>query len=197
MRNKTQIFSFIKDRVWHRVQNWKNRFLSRAGKELLIKTVAQALPTYTMSVFCFPLQLCTDIERALNAFWWSTSKGSRTGIHWLSWKKLIAHKSCGGVSFKKLQEFNLAMLGKKKVGDYLLMGTLLWQEFTRPATTPKVIFLNAKLGNNPSFLWRSLLAAHVRMVHINLNFKFKLNLPSHISPTLVTLQKTCVDLVSI
>ena len=52
-RNKTQIFYFIKDRVWHRIQNWKNRFISRA-KEVLIKTIAQALPTYAMSVFLPP-----------------------------------------------------------------------------------------------------------------------------------------------
>uniref|UniRef100_A0A803PBQ1 Reverse transcriptase n=1 Tax=Cannabis sativa TaxID=3483 RepID=A0A803PBQ1_CANSA len=37
-----------------RIQSWDNKFLSRAGKEVLIKSVVQALPAYTMNVFLIP-----------------------------------------------------------------------------------------------------------------------------------------------
>ena len=50
-RSKYHTFSFIKDRVWKKLREWKGMMLSRAGKEVLIKAVAQAIPTYTMSVF--------------------------------------------------------------------------------------------------------------------------------------------------
>ena len=55
---KYHTFSFIKDRVWKKLQGWKGKMLSRAGKEILIKAVAQSIPTYTMSVFQLPAKLC-------------------------------------------------------------------------------------------------------------------------------------------
>lgn len=36
-KNKRSVFSFIKDRVWRRVNSWNGKFLSRAGKEMLNK----------------------------------------------------------------------------------------------------------------------------------------------------------------
>lgn len=38
----------IDTRVWKKVKGWKESFLSRVDKEVLIKTVAQAIPTYIM-----------------------------------------------------------------------------------------------------------------------------------------------------
>ncbi|XP_040996181.1 uncharacterized protein LOC121242376 [Juglans microcarpa x Juglans regia] len=53
-RSKYLTFRGIKERVWKKINNWKNSFLSSAGKEILIKAVLQAVPTYTMSVFQLP-----------------------------------------------------------------------------------------------------------------------------------------------
>ena len=36
--------------------------LSRAGKELLIKAVAQSMPTYTMGVFQLHMKLCNELN---------------------------------------------------------------------------------------------------------------------------------------
>ena len=50
-RRKYKTFSFLKERVWRKLQGWKGKLLSRAGKEVLIKAVAQSIPTYTMGGF--------------------------------------------------------------------------------------------------------------------------------------------------
>lgn len=39
-RSKRDIFSYIKDRLWKKLQGWKNQKLSKVGKEILIKTAA-------------------------------------------------------------------------------------------------------------------------------------------------------------
>jgi len=45
-RSKKQVFNFVQDRVWKKLKGWKEKFLSIAGREVLIKSVVQAIPTY-------------------------------------------------------------------------------------------------------------------------------------------------------
>lgn len=49
-RKKKKVFGFVVDKVRNKIQSWKNMFLSIAGKEILIKSVAQAVPNYVISV---------------------------------------------------------------------------------------------------------------------------------------------------
>ena len=48
---KKQSFSYIRERIWHKMQGWKEKLLSQAGREVLIKAVVQAMPTFTMNCF--------------------------------------------------------------------------------------------------------------------------------------------------
>ncbi|XP_060972012.1 uncharacterized protein LOC115716546 [Cannabis sativa] len=64
-RNKIATFSYVVDKVHKRVQTWDNKFLSKAGKEVLIKSVIQALPAYTMNVFLLPVSISTDVVEIL------------------------------------------------------------------------------------------------------------------------------------
>ena len=61
-------FKYLKYRVWKRVQGWMEQSLSVGGKEVLIKAVAQAIPTYSMSCFRLPRGLCEHIKRVLRQF---------------------------------------------------------------------------------------------------------------------------------
>lgn len=38
--SKRKTFEYLKERVWRRIQGWKERLLSRAGKDILIKAIA-------------------------------------------------------------------------------------------------------------------------------------------------------------
>ena len=66
---KYHTFSYLKDRIWKKLQGWKGLMLLRAGKEILIKVVAQSIPTYTMSVFQLPLKLCDELDALCAKFW--------------------------------------------------------------------------------------------------------------------------------
>jgi len=69
-RSKTQIFSFIRDRVWKKLKEWKEKALSRVGQEVLVKVVVQAIPSYVMRCFLFPKSLCEHIKSMISRFYW-------------------------------------------------------------------------------------------------------------------------------
>jgi hypothetical protein len=71
----TSAFSYLKDRVWKKVQGWMEQSLSAGGKEVLIKAVAQAISTYSMACFRLPRGLCKHIDSLLCDFWWGSKEG--------------------------------------------------------------------------------------------------------------------------
>lgn len=75
-RNKKASFGKIKQRVWKRLQGWEGKLLSQPGQEVLIKSVIQAIPTYTMSCFKLLVTLCHKIEEMVRKFWWG-QRGER------------------------------------------------------------------------------------------------------------------------
>ncbi|XP_024042769.1 uncharacterized protein LOC112099586 [Citrus clementina] len=66
-RNKKEVFRSIYDRVWQKLRSWSIRMLSRPGKEILLKTVAQAIPNYAMQVYLLPLDLSRELETMMNS----------------------------------------------------------------------------------------------------------------------------------
>ena len=62
------VFADKKQRVGKKLVGWKGKLLSIGGKEILIKAVAQAVPTYTMSYFLLSKGLCEDLESMIRNF---------------------------------------------------------------------------------------------------------------------------------
>ena len=110
-KNKRNTFNEIKEKLHRKLAGWKEKLLSKARKEVLIKAVAQAIPTYTMSCFRLPDSLCEELTSMIRKFWWGQQKEEKR-IAWLSWEKLCVPKSCGGMGFKQLKYFNMALLAK-------------------------------------------------------------------------------------
>ena len=78
-----------------KLAGWKEKLLGKAGKEILIKAVAQAIPTYSMSCFRIPDSFCDELTSLIRNFWWGQKKDEHK-MAWISWEKLCTPKSKGG-----------------------------------------------------------------------------------------------------
>ena len=68
-KSKVGTFREIQEWVTKKVIGWKEKHISKVGREVLIKTVAQAILIYSMSVFKFPKKVCDAINSALAKYW--------------------------------------------------------------------------------------------------------------------------------
>lgn len=151
-RSKKAIFSSLQDRLGKKISGWKEKFLSRAGKEVLLKSIAQAIPTYVMSCFKIPDSICQNLESMMSNFWWGNDVHSKN-MHWINWQTLCRPKSKGGLGFRSLSQFNEALLGKQgwrllQKPDSLVARVLGGRYF------PHCSFMDATLGHLPSYTWR-------------------------------------------
>ena len=64
-KSKISTFKELQERITKRVNGCKEKYISKAGREILIKTVAQAIPTYSMSLFQIPKTVSDSITSTL------------------------------------------------------------------------------------------------------------------------------------
>jgi len=100
-RSKRRTFEYLKERVWKRIQGWKEKLLSKAGKGVLIKAVAQAIPSYAMSCFDLTKTLCDEISSMISRFWWA-QQDKENKMHWLPCELLCCRKEKGGLGYRDL-----------------------------------------------------------------------------------------------
>ncbi|KAL8094027.1 hypothetical protein AgCh_035785 [Apium graveolens] len=151
-KSKKAVFNYLKDRVWSKIEGWNEKLLSKAGKAIMIKSVAQAIPSYCMSCFLIPKTLCEEIQRMLNNFWWSSNSREKKGIIWHRWETLCLPKDKGGMGFKKLYGFNLALLGKH-CWNFMAKPDSLVARLYKARYFPNCHFLEAVQGAGPSYIW--------------------------------------------
>lgn len=79
------------DKLWNTIKGWIEKLFSSAGKEVLIKSVAQAVPVFSMSCSKQRRGLCEHLNKLIRRFWWG-SKASKRKPAWVSWKDMIQPK---------------------------------------------------------------------------------------------------------
>lgn len=105
-------FHFLLDRIWKRLSGWKEKLLSVATKEVLIKSVIQAILTYIMQCFLLPKGVRDQILHLILDFWWGRENKQKRRC-WRSWEEIYCPKNEDGLGFHNSHHFNQALLAKQ------------------------------------------------------------------------------------
>ena len=109
-----------------------------------------------MGIFKIPKTLCDTINSTLAKYWWGHTNEERK-IHWINWAKLCTPKQKGGMGFRDIQAFNLALLAKQ--AWRLIHNThSLFYKVHKARYFPNCSLMDVVLGHNHSYVWRSVLA---------------------------------------
>jgi hypothetical protein len=140
--------------MWQHMNGWLDRPASRSGKETLLKSVIQAIPTYVMSCFQIPVSNCDSMRKSIANYWWGMENGKRK-LQWRSWEWLSMPKALGGMGFRDLSLFNQAMLGRQ-CWRLLTDQTSLCARVLKARYFPDCDFWNATVPRSSSYTWCSI-----------------------------------------
>ncbi|XP_017621076.1 uncharacterized mitochondrial protein AtMg00310-like [Gossypium arboreum] len=115
----------------NRINSWSKRLLSYGGKEIFIKSILQAIPSYAFSVFYTPNSVLEDFQSMVAWVWY------------------------GGLGFRDLRRFNVALLGRQ-VWHLMSCRDTLCYRVLRAKYFLDGDVLHSKQVDKPSFTWQSI-----------------------------------------
>ena len=99
------------ERVISKLSGWKAKFLSFAGRTMLIKSVMAAIPNHVMQGVALRSHLCEKLDKINRDFLWGSSTEKKK-LHLVGWSKVIKPKEEGGLGIQAAQAKNIALLAK-------------------------------------------------------------------------------------
>lgn len=123
-----------------------------------------------MSCSLLPKNLCDELISVIRQFWWGQI-GNEKKTAWLSWILMCVPKDRRGLGFRDLRSFNLALLAIQ--GWQLLTNpNSLFSRVYKAKYFPYCTFAEGTLGRDPSYAWRSLMAAQ-NIVHRGMGWQVR------------------------
>nr|KAJ0211180.1 hypothetical protein LSAT_V11C400156810 [Lactuca sativa] len=151
----TLVMEGLVDKVKKRVNDWKNKSLSYAGRLQLISAVLASLPVYWASVVLLPKGIIKEVEKIMRNFLWNSGQNCK-GVAKVSWNKICKPKTYGGLGLKNLKEWNIALLSSR-VWKLISGQNSLWVKWVNCYLLEGRSFWDVGSKDKMSWSWRNLL----------------------------------------
>ena len=110
-RPNTKTFLDLVNKTASKLQPWKTKNVSKAGRVALIQANIESMPAHTMQCFQLPSTTTKQIDRISRNFFLKKSNNS-SGLPMVSWDKICRPKKVGGLKRRKMEAVNSAFLSK-------------------------------------------------------------------------------------
>ena len=143
------------DNVQKKLNDWKNKSLSYAGRAQLIASVLSSMQIYWGSVFLLPKSIIEDIEKLFKRFLWNCGDSCR-GKARVAWKDVCKPKDQGGLGFKSLEMWNRVLL-VKHLWNVASRKESLWVKWVNVVKLKNRSVWDVTVDNNDSWFWKNIL----------------------------------------
>jgi hypothetical protein len=96
----------------NKIEGWRAKTLSQAGRTVLIKATAVAIPSYTMSTFMLTVSICKTLDRSFKNLWWGFPKDKSRNLSLKSSSSICMPRNQGGLGIQDMKSTNLAHIAK-------------------------------------------------------------------------------------
>lgn len=168
-RMTNNMFGCILDRLDAKLEGWKTKLLTFAGRRVLAQSVLSTIPYYTMQTMMLPAGILEGIDKRVRGFIWGSTTENRR-CHLVNWDQVTKPIELGGLGIKSARDMNEAFMAK--LGWRLLIeGDNLWakvliSKYARHRTG-KDMFQSVKGSSNA---WKGITHA-MQLVNTGLSHK--------------------------
>jgi hypothetical protein len=101
-RRKRVYFQHIVDKIIARLKGWEGKYLSQAGRLILIKHVLSAIPQHVFAAIEPPKATLLEIERIFSRFFWGVNEDGKPKRVWRSWSSVAYPFDENGLGVRSL-----------------------------------------------------------------------------------------------
>ncbi|GJZ80021.1 putative RNA-directed DNA polymerase, eukaryota, reverse transcriptase zinc-binding domain protein [Tanacetum coccineum] len=143
------------EKVQNRVNDWKNKSLSAAGRLQLIRSVLSSMHIYWASMFILPSCVLNDIEQLMRGFLWCQGR-LKKGRAKVSWDLVCRPRNEGGLGIRKLDLFNKALMAVH-LWNLISLKDSLWVKWIHTYKLKNQSFWDIPIRGNMTWGWRKIL----------------------------------------
>lgn len=112
LKSKTEAYKDVMERLENKLSGWRKKILFMAGRLVLVKEVANAIPSFVMQVIMLPTHMLARMDKKIRGFLWGHNEDQVHHFHPKSWESVCTPKGEGGLGIKKMEDINMASITK-------------------------------------------------------------------------------------
>lgn len=108
---KRESWSGLVENFRSKLAIWKRRYLTKAGRLVLVNSTLATLPIFMMSLFVMPISVGEELERIMRNFLWGSTEEKKK-FHLIAWDEVCVGVNWGGLGIRRLRDVNVSLLSK-------------------------------------------------------------------------------------